>query len=458
MIKFWRHLIISMIFLGGGANIAFSQEPESLKKVEILDDLGDVSDVFRESFFEALKQRAITNYDRAISALERCIEANPKPIALYYELGKNYLDLKNYDQAASNFKKVLEEKPNDRYVLESLFEVYFKQRKYTESINVVEKLAVYDSMYKEQLANLYFLEERYDDALRVVDELIDELGTDSYRDKLRKKIALKISNPNSQITILEEKIAENPKEEQNYLNLIYLYSQDNQVEKAFGTAQLLLEQKPKSQLAHLALYKFYLDNNNTEEAVNSMKIVVSSDKIDAESKYKVINDFLIFVDKNPGYETKLIEVTKLFSEDSGSSKIFTEIGNYFYEKDKKEIALNYYERGLKDSASNFAVLRKMLLLQLDLKRFEKAKEGSELAIEMYPSQPILYLVNGVSLMNLNKYEEAIDILSIGMDYIIDDSKMESDFYNQIGEAYLKMGNQLKASEYKERSVQLKKKS
>ncbi len=458
MTKYWRHITIYLIFLLGGMNVAFSQELESLKKVEILDDLGDVSDEFKESFFEALKQRAITNYDKAISALERCIEANPKPIALYHELGKNYLDLKVYDQAEENFKKVLEEKPKDRYVLELLFEVYFKQRKYKESIEVVEKLAAFDSMYKEQLANLYFLENRYDDALRVVDELIEELGIDSYRDKLRKKIALKINNPNSQITRLEEKIAENPKKEQNYLNLIYLYSQDNQADKAFGTAQLLLEQQPKSQLAHLALYKFYLDNNSADEAINSMKIVLASNKIDIESKYKVINDFLIFVDKNPMYESELVEVTKIFSEDSGSSKVFTEIGNYFYGKDKKEMALNYYERGLKDNASDFGILRKMLLLQLDLKRYEKAKAGSELAIELYPSQPILYLVNGVSLINLNKHEEAIDILSIGMDYIIDDLKMESDFYAQIGEAYLKMGDLGKASEYKERSFQLKKKS
>ncbi|MBW1293950.1 tetratricopeptide repeat protein [Aquimarina litoralis] len=458
MIKFCRHITLSLVLTIGLGSTMFSQEIESLKKIEIFDDLGDVSDVFRESFFEALKERAITNYEKAISALERCIEANPKPIVLYYELGSNYLELKQYDNAATNFKKVLEERPNDRYVLELLFEVYFTQRKYAESVEVVEKLVNFDSMYKEQLANLYFLESRYDDALRVVDELIEELGLDPYRDKLRKKISLKINNPNSQIIRLQEKIAANPKEEQNYLNLIYLYSQDNQVEKAFGTAQILLEQVPKSELAHLALYKYYLDDNLPKDAIKSMKVVLSSDKIDEESKYKVVNDFLVYVDKNPQYETKLIEVTKIFSEDAGNSKVFTEIGNYFYDKDRKELALNYYERGIKDNASNFGILRKILLLQLDLKRYEKAKVGSELAIELYPSQPILYLVSGVSLINLNDYEEAIDILSIGMDYIIDDFKMESDFYDQIGEAYLKMGNEAKAKEYKDRSVELKKKS
>lgn len=458
MNKHWRHILMCILLLGGVGNRIFSQELQSLKKIEIIDDLGDVSDVFRESFFEALKQRAITNYDRAIDALDRCISVNPKPLVLYSELGKNYLELKVYDQAAINFKKVLEEKPNDKYTLELLFEVYFKERAYKEAITIVEKLVVFDTMYNEQLANLYFLEARYDDALKVVEDLIEERGIDAYRDRLRKKIVLKINNPDAQIIRLQEKIADNPKEEQNYINLIYLYSNKNETEKAFGTAQLLLEQKPKSKLAHLALYKFYLDNNNPDDAIKSMKVVMSSDEIDENSKYKVINDFLTFVDKNPNYESQLIEITKVFSEDAGSSKVFTEIGNYFFEKDKKELALNYYERGIKDNVTNFGVLRKMLLLQLDLERYEKAKVGSELAIELYPSQPILYLVNGVSLVNLNQYEDAIDILSMGMDYIIDDLTMESDFFDQIGEAYLKMGNQTKASEYKERSFQLKKKS
>ena len=110
MIKNWRYIILSAMLWMSVVNTAISQEIESLKKIEIVDDLGDVSDAFRESFFEALKQRAITNYDKAINALETSISINPEPIVLYYELGRNYLELKVYEQAAENFKKVLEKK------------------------------------------------------------------------------------------------------------------------------------------------------------------------------------------------------------------------------------------------------------------------------------------------------------------------------------------------------------
>ncbi len=455
MSKCWKYICFLFIFFGIANTIAFSQDIEPKQDINI-DDLGDVSDEFQENFFEALKQKAITNYDKAIEALEKCIEIDPEPNFIYSELGKNFLELKVYEKAEENFKKVLKSKPNDKYVLELLYEVYFQQRKYKESVEIVEKLVIFNSIFKEQLANLYFLEKRYDDALAVLDELNEEYGVDAYRNQLRKRIASKITNPSSRIALLEKRIKENPKVEQNYLNLIYIYSQNNQNEKAYETAKLLLKKNSKSELVHLALYKFYLEDNKVDEAIKSMKIALQSSKIDTEAKYKVVNDFLPFLNKNPKYEPQLAEIMSLVSGGQDNSKVFTELGHFYYKKDRKEQALNFYERGIKSNASDFALLKRILLLQLDLKRYEKAEIGSQLALEMYPAQPIFYLVNGVSLINLDKAQEAIEILSSGIDYVIDNQKMESDFYKQIGMAYQKLGDETKASEYQQKAIQLQK--
>ncbi|WP_160112075.1 tetratricopeptide repeat protein [Aquimarina sp. AU58] len=457
MINYWKHICLLFLFFWGGSTMVLSQDIEPKQEINI-DDLGNVSDEFQENFFEALKQKAITNYDKAIEALEKCIKIDPKPDFLYLELGKNYLELKRYQDAEDNFVKVLDAKPNNRFILELLFEVYFQQRKYQESIGVVEKLVAFNPMFKEQLANLYFLEKRYEEALIVLDELDDEFGADDYRNRLRKRISSKIINPNGQISRLEKKIKEKPKVEQNYLNLIYLYSKDNQKEKAFETAKLLLKKKPKSEFVHLALYKFYLEENNFEQAISSMKIALKSNKIDVESKYKVINDFLPFLDKNPQYESQLTDIVSLLSNGQNNGKVFTELGHYYYKNDKKEQALNFYERGIKSNANDFILLKRILLLQLDLKRYEKVEIGSELALEMYPAQPIFYLANGVALIRLEKAAEAIEILTIGIDYVIDDLKMESDFYQQISEAYRNLGDTTKASEYQQKVNQLQKKS
>jgi len=75
---------------------------------------------------------------------------------------------------------------------------------------------------------------------------------------------------------------------------------------------------------------------------------------------------------------------------------------------------------------------------------------------MYPAQPVFYLVNGVSLVQLNEAKEAVTILTEGIDYIIEDQKMEYDFYNQISKAYEKLGDSAKASEYQQKAIQLQK--
>ncbi|HLU51715.1 MAG TPA: hypothetical protein VKZ42_06080, partial [Flavobacteriaceae bacterium] len=53
--------------------MVFSQDEQE----KVLDELGDVNDAFQNFFFEALKQKAIENYDRAIEWLEKAAKESP---------------------------------------------------------------------------------------------------------------------------------------------------------------------------------------------------------------------------------------------------------------------------------------------------------------------------------------------------------------------------------------------
>ena len=45
------------------------------------------------------------------------------------------------------------------------------------------------------------------------------------------------------------------------------------------------------------------------------------------------------------------------------------------------------------------------------------------------------MLNGISANQLKKYQQAVDVLEIGKDLIVDDRSMQSEFYGQLGEAY-----------------------
>ncbi len=421
-----------------------------------MDQLGDVTDAFQENFFEALKQKAIENYELALSALnkaEKAAKSEENKAVVYFEMGKNHTYLKEYAQAEENFNKVLKSQGNRLDVLEQFYELYYQQKEYEKSIPLVQKLIPFDEDYKEDLANLYTLTQQYDKALEQLDELDYVWGESDIRNALRVQIYRATGNTEGAIENLEQKIDSNPKNEKEYLNLIFLYSEQGNKEKAFDAAKDLLKNNPKSQLVHLALYKFYLDEGNASEAIKSMKIVFTSEEVDKETKYKVLGDFIQFVNENPQYETDLAEIVNQFSVENG--RIYEKLGDYYAAKNRKEDALAAYEKGIAKDADNYNLLKNTLLFQIDFKKYEAAAKLSSDGLEIFPAQALLYLLNGVANNGLQKSDAAIESLETGLDFILEDPKMQRDFYQQLSLAYTTKGDSKKAKMYADKAAATK---
>ena len=53
------------------------------------DEIVAKTDEFDNNFFEAIKQKGMENFDKAIESLEKCANLQPKNAVVYFELGKN---------------------------------------------------------------------------------------------------------------------------------------------------------------------------------------------------------------------------------------------------------------------------------------------------------------------------------------------------------------------------------
>lgn len=443
-------VIFGMLLFPG---IVVSQEDDETPT----DDLGNVSDAFQENFFEGLKQKGIENYELALTALrkaEMAAKGDAENIAVvHFEMGKNYSKLKQFEDAKMMYTQVMESQGERLDVLEALYDVYYEQQDYKAAIPLVEKLTKYDSDYKEDLANLYHRTEQYEKALMLLDELDEDWGESALRNALRRQIYKVTGNTEGAITNLEDKIDKNPKKEQDYLNLIFLYSEQGKTEKAFDTAKELLKNQPDSELVHLALYKFYLDAGDIEKALNSMDVVFSSSEVDKDSKYRVLGDFIGFANDNPGYEAQLVAIVDKFSTEN-SGQVYEQLGNYFIVKDQKEKALQFYEKGMAIDPDNYSLVKNTLLLQIEFRKYEEAARNSTGSLEIFPAQPLLYLINGVANIEIDQLDQAIESLETGVDYLLDDLKMEKDFYEQLSIAYSKKGNDTKAAAFSKKASEI----
>ncbi|NQX86905.1 MAG: hypothetical protein HRT67_13575 [Flavobacteriaceae bacterium] len=398
------------------------------------DDLGNYEDEFQEHFYEALKQKGIENYDRAVEQLLKCAALNAEESVVFFQLGKNYVQLKDFGAAETALKKAIALNESNEWYLDELYGVYLQIKDYDKALKTVKQLVKYHPDYKQDLATLYFEYGKYRLALKTLDELDEAYGVAKARDFLRNEIYNATGDDKERIEYLQERIAKFPNQEGNYLKLIFRYSEQGKKEKAFGVAKQLLKQQPESHLVHLALYKFYLEKGNPEAAIASMKIVTKSYKIKADSKAMVLNDFLKFVKENPQYEDDLLEVTTDIAKDP-TGQSHAELAQYYLQKKNKPKALIHYLKALEHESGNFKIIKQVLLLQVDLDLHEDAVNLSTEALEIFPAQPVLYLVNGVANNHLNRPKAAIESLEMGVDYVIDNVIMEIDFYRQLGIAY-----------------------
>jgi tetratricopeptide (TPR) repeat protein len=449
--KFKQHIVnlLTVLFLVPSfvmAQVDFNKRPD--------DDLGNVEDEFQEHFFEALKQKGIENYQRAVEALHKCLNLDSKKPIIYFELGKNYNKLKNFGAAEDNLKKAISMQPDNEWFLDELYDVYYQQDDIDNAIKTIKQLVKYHPDYKEDLATLYIREKRYKQALKLLDELDEDLGVSEARDAMRNEIYNITGDVDDRIENLEQRVANNPSNEDNHLKLIYRYSQIGERKKAYKAAQTLLKIKPDSKFVHLALYKFYLQDGKIEEAINSVKIALTSPEINPDAKAKVLKDFVGFVGKNPQYEEDLIEITSLI-DDNKDEQTYTDLGQYYLKSGDKAKALYNFKEALKQDPNDFKLIKDVLLLQLDLEDYDAVIKDSNSALELYPAQPILYLVNGVANNHKGNFKRALDNLELGLDFLIENPKMEADFYSELSIAYKGLNNISKSETFAKKAKELK---
>ncbi|MFN0728546.1 tetratricopeptide repeat protein [Polaribacter gochangensis] len=259
----------------------------------------------------------------------------------------------NYRVAIENLEKCNELKPNDISVLFELSKNYLMMKRFLEA----EQYAL--QALKIEPKNYWVLE---------------HLG----------KIYLASSNIKSAIVIQEKIVKINPKGREK---LVYLYFQNNQLEKA----KILLNDLEKT-------------NQLTPGLIHLRKEFVKSTVATKIEKVKGLPEFIKEFESDKSFEALY--------------KILTLSANT-----NTNVLLSY----------------------------------SQIGLELFPAQAFVYLMNAKALNQSNNFEKAIEQLSNGIDFVIDDHNLEADFYEELAISYGKLGNKKEAIKNKNKALALRKK-
>ena len=431
-------VILFVVLFSNSTSVLAQTEPE---------DIAMATDEYQDSFYESLKQKGIENYDKAIVSLEKCIKLKPNDAVAYFELGKNYLFLKQYKDAQNSFEKATQLDPKNKWYWLGIYDVSFETKNYPLAIETIQKIMVFDEEYKDDLISLYMITNQFDKALAAIIEMDNKFGKSDDRNRYKMQILSQGKYQNAEIGNLIDQIKSNPKEESNYVNLIFLYSKAEETDKALDVAKQLAKEIPTSEWAQVSLFKVYLDANQADKAIKSMNVILSSSKIDSKIKHRALNEFLIYVNKNPQYAPDLEKAIAYFDNDK-EVDVAKEVGKFYHSKGQFENAIKYYEKDLKSNSDTDRETNLLLLeAYTQVKQFEPMTKRAMNMIEVYPSQPQFYYYAGLGNNQLKQFKNAKTVLEMGLDYVVDDKALEANFNIQLGEAYNGLGDEKKKEEY-----------
>lgn len=219
---------------------------------------------------------------------------------------------------------------------------------------------------------------------------------------------------------------------------------------AYGKQALQLEPDNKWVLEHLA--NVYVKSRNFTEAIKIQeKLAVNFPKKKEQlvylyfrsGAYEKAKKLLEKMEENNNLNSNLRKLQQQFSKVNLTKRV------------NKTVTL----QGLiKDFESNrkFETLYKILMIAAT-KDNQLLLKYSTLGVALFPAQAIVYVMNAKALNTQKRFSEALQQLKNGIDFVIDNRRLEARFYDEFSISYEGLGNKKAAIKSKNKALELRKK-
>jgi tetratricopeptide (TPR) repeat protein len=130
---------------------------------------------------------------------------------------------------------------------------------------------------------------------------------------------------------------------------------------------------------------------------------------------------------------QLIDILKKAHPLSG--KPYSLEGDFLMRENKPKQARQAFRSALVHEQDKFPIWRALLQLDYQLNDWDTLHVDAEKAAELFPTQPELFLYNGIALSQLKRNDEAIEALVAGRDLVVDNKPLEAQFWSLLGDLY-----------------------
>lgn len=411
-----------------------------------------------EYFFDATKDKQLGNFDDALRKFAKCLEIDPDNHASMYEMASIYFHLQQDQKAFELANKAVKLSPKNEYYRLLLADLYSEAGKHQEAANIYEKmLKDYPEKieYYYEWANSLLYANKYDDAIAVYDKLEEVMGISEEISIQKQKIYLSLKKTDKAIAEIQKLIDAFPNEGTYYGMLAEIYSNNGMDDKAAELYQKMEALSPNDPLLHLSLAEHYKNKGEKEKSFSELKKAFESSDLDIDTKINILLSYYAVTEKpNKELIDQAFELLDILVEvHPEEAKAFAMKADFLFRENKMEEARDAFRIAIELDQSRYLVWSQLLIVESELRDYESLLKESEEALELFPNQAMVYLLNGVAKIQLKKYEEAAEILESGLIFARD-TYLKVQILTNIGDVYNTLENYKKSDAAFDKALKL----
>jgi len=396
---------------------------------------------FRNHFHDAIAEKMIGHYDRAIELFEHCLTLNQSSHATYFALSELYEITGNQAKAIQSAENAYRLDATNKWYALRLGDLFFSIGDYQNSakyfdagIDETEKNIDLKFKYAESL----IYSNQYQKAIVVMDEIEVETGKIPELSLTKHDMYLSLGEDEKAEHELNSLIADNPSNVENRIVVADYFLKTNQLDKAKLIAEETIKLNPESGTAYIIIADVALRKGDLDAAFENLKKGFVKEDVTIERKLELVWGLAPYAFEGATDEAKKIEsgVESLFlliyDVELKNEKLHRYYGTFLKNQGKKPEALAQFKLAFALKNSDFSTMEQLLNIEYEMNAYSNLYLDGQKAIELYPSQPMFYLLTGIGAYESGKFDAAEEYLFLGKDLVVQDNELAAEFYYHLG--------------------------
>lgn len=367
-----------------------------------------------KQYIEAKKYKLLGDIDAAKDLLTQILKKYRNHDVAAYELAEIYQREEAYEDALHHANLAVGIDTDNVWYYQKKAEILTSMQRFLDAADVyrqMHELQPNEPSYMHHMAFLYQKGGELDASIAILDQIESKFGVSDKTALPKHDMYHRLKKRNKAQESLEALVQRFPREIEykhilaNYLKAI------NKKSAAEEIYREILAQNPEDARANVALASDLKDSGDEKGYLSSIRKILENEEAGIDLK---INELMPFVKKlqrsqDQGDLEELLGLISILEKTNPEeAKSYALHADVLMLAGRDEEAIEKYKQTLTLDESNFLVWEQMLMLQADHHHMEDLAKYSEQAMEIFPNQALLYYLNGLANINLQRYDDALD--------------------------------------------------